>query len=76
MRHEILRTATNTRLLAWGCAAGLAACQLVAGITDVSRHGPCTNDSECPADEKCVVDHCQPKSSSDAAGSVEVARRA
>jgi lysophospholipase L1-like esterase len=69
MKSQTDRDSSVKRLLAWGCAAGLAACQLVAGITEVSRNGPCTNDSDCPASEKCVVDHCQAKSASGGAGS-------
>ena len=56
------------RLVAWGCVFGLAACQLVAGITEVSSHGPCSTDSECPPTESCVVDHCQAKGASSGAG--------
>lgn len=57
------------RLLAWGCAVGLAACQLVAGIKEGSSHGPCTTNSECPASETCVAAHCQAKGTSGGAGS-------
>ena len=56
------------RLVAGACVFGLAACQLVAGITDGSTHGPCTIDSQCPTTESCVDGHCQPKSASSGAG--------
>ena len=54
--------------VAWACAAGLAACQLVAGITDGTTHGPCTTNKECPAAESCVDGHCQAKAGSSGAG--------
>jgi mannan endo-1,4-beta-mannosidase len=49
-------------IAAAACVVVLAACQLVAGITDGSSHGPCTTSNECPATESCEAGHCQAKS--------------
>jgi acyl-CoA thioesterase-1 len=57
------------RLGAWAWLVALPACQLVAGITDVSSNGPCTDDRECPRTESCVDGHCRTKSTSGGAGS-------
>lgn len=57
------------RLGAWVWLLALPACQLVAGITDVSSNGPCTDDRECPRSESCVSGHCQTRSGSSGAGS-------
>jgi lysophospholipase L1-like esterase len=57
------------RFGAWAWLVALPACQLVAGITDVSSNGPCSDDRECPRSESCVDGHCQTKSTSGGAGS-------